>query len=150
MKNNVHPINISYSNGREIIFSKETKSKSQKWVIMRYSSQQPTLRRSDALSLPASTPSSHSHAVTAAVSTDLLLSFAHSSGVWHLALHAWMLLISSRRAALTRRWRLSELSPENCGDTMMAVNAWPQPPGAVRDGKGWEQDTGDRTYQTRP
>lgn len=96
---------------------------------MWFSSQQPTLRRSFS---SYSLASSYSHAVTAAVSTDLLLSFAHSSGVWHLALHAWMLLISSRRAALTRRWRLSELSPENCGDTMMAVNAWPQPPMIVR------------------
>ena len=45
-----------------------------------------------------------------------------------MAVQAWMLAISSLRAALTRRWRLRELRPWNWGETMSDVKAWPQPP----------------------
>jgi hypothetical protein len=57
------------------------------------------------------------------------LSFSHSSGVWHLALHACIAAISSLSAAFTARCRFSELRPENWGETMSDVNDWPQPPG---------------------
>ena len=56
------------------------------------------------------------------------LSLSHSSGVWHLAVQAWMAAISCFSAELTRRWRFSELRPWNCAETMRLVNAWPQPP----------------------
>lgn len=73
------------------------------------------------------------------------LSRSHSSGVWHFAVQACMAAISARRAALTRRWRLSDERPWKRGETMSVVKAWPQPPaapsvsgrrGAGRDGGG--------------
>ena len=61
------------------------------------------------------------------------LSLSHSSGVWHLALHAWIAAISCLRAALTARWRFSEFSPVNWGDTIKEVKDCPQPPVWVAD-----------------
>lgn len=53
---------------------------------------------------------------------------SHSSGVWHLALQAWMAAISSRSAALTARCRRRLVWPAKVGDTMSEVKDWPQPP----------------------
>lgn len=58
-----------------------------------------------------------------ATSAFFALSRSCSSGVWHFAVQAWMAAISSLRAALTRRWRLSELRPWNWGETMSEVKA---------------------------
>lgn len=53
---------------------------------------------------------------------------SHSSGVWHLALQAWMAAISSRSAALTARCRRRLVWPAKVGDTTSEVKDWPQPP----------------------
>ena len=58
--------------------------------------------------------------------------FSHSSGVWHLALQAWMAAISSRSAALTARWRFRLFWPAKTGDTTSDVKDWPQPPVCFR------------------
>lgn len=56
-------------------------------------------------------------------------SFAHSSGVWHLAVQACIAAISSLSAELTRRCLFSEFLPANSGETIRAEKACPQPPG---------------------
>lgn len=72
---------------------------------------------------PPTVPSSDGAAVS--------LSLSHSSGVWHLAVQAWMAAISSLSAVLTRRCRLRDLRSLNWGETMREVKAWPQPPGCT-------------------
>ena len=73
-------------------------------------------------------PSTCPPTVPSSGGVSVSLSRSYSSGVLHLAVQAWMLAISSLRAALTRRWRLRELRPWNWGETMSDVKAWPQPP----------------------
>lgn len=54
--------------------------------------------------------------------------FSHSSGVKHLGVQACIAAISSFNAELTRRCRARLFFFSNSGDTIIALNAWPQPP----------------------
>lgn len=54
--------------------------------------------------------------------------FSHSSGVKHFGVHACMAAISVFRAELTSRCRARLFFFSKSGDTIIAWNAWPQPP----------------------
>jgi hypothetical protein len=54
--------------------------------------------------------------------------FSHCSGVKHFGVQACIRAISSFNAVFTSRCRASVVFFSNCGDTIVASKAWPQPP----------------------
>lgn len=55
--------------------------------------------------------------------------FSHSSGVKHFGVQACIAAISAFSVLFTNRCRINVVFWANWGETMIASNIWPQPPG---------------------